>query len=216
MINYLFDSSVAIEWYAPKSTFRTQSEFYKSCALRAKIAFQKEEGKAILFIPSFCIAEVRNIFGKWYLRHKNIFNSKNPKAHYETCFNKFIAHVHDRKFFYSYDLNRYHNLNTTEVIEVEHTTDTEFDASGLTPGTNNTIIEAEFKKKDSHDSISKHHLTSFDILIIAMGMELKRMKGEEIYLVTNDKRMALISSKKSEFPKPLYWSDLNVPDLPTA
>ena len=42
------------------------------------------------------------------------------------------------------------------------------------------------------------------------------MKGEEIYLVTNDKRIVLISSKKTEFPKSLYWSNLNVSDLPTT
>lgn len=211
MITYLFDASVVVEWYAPQSTFRNISKYTNSCDLRAHIALQKKQGKAVLFMPSFCIAEVRNTLGKWYLRHK-VFKSKD----YCDCFNALINHVHDRKFFYSYDLNRYHNLNTTFPIKVEHTTNTEFNVSGLLPGTDKKTIEDELKKKDPQDSISKHYLSTFDILIISMGMELKKITGEQVYLMTKDKRLALISNKKSEFPKALYWPDLHVSNLPAA
>lgn len=211
MINYLFDASVAVEFYRPKATYQSNPLYKKSLAIRKHITKQKLENKAILFIPSFCIAEVRNILAKWNFRYKDIFKSK---IHYETFFNTFISHVHDRKFFYSYDLNRYHNINTTLVAEIEHTTDTEFDASGLPKGTDKEIISKKLKEKNVNDDIGKHYLSTLDILIVAMGMELKRMKGEEVYLLTGDKRLALISSKRNEFPKPLYWHDLQIAHLP--
>jgi len=211
VINYLFDASVAIEFYKPKATYSSKEEYERSRDIRIYVSKQKIENDAMLFIPSFCIAEVRNILAKWYFRYKGIFRSQE---HYKTVFNTFISHVRDRNFFYSYDLNRYHNLNTTLVTEIEHQTNTEFDASCLPVNTDKSIIEKKLKEKNPNDHIGRYYLSTFDILIIAMGMELKKITGEEVYLLTKDERLALISSKQDEFPKPLYWSKLQVENLP--
>ena len=214
MIFYLIDASVAAEFYKPKAAFRTLKEYKLSLGLRNHITRQKLTNKAIILIPSFCIAEVRNTLAKWYFRHKNVFRSKQ---HYDTTFWKFIAAVHDRKFFYSYDLNRYHNLNTSAITDVEHITDTEFDATGLPVGTDSKSINKELRKKNEYDHRGRYYLSTFDILIVAMGMELRRITGEEIHLLTSDKRLALISSRKpEEFPKSYYWPELKIFDLPNV
>jgi hypothetical protein len=213
MIFYLIDASVAVEYYRPKATFPSPAKYERSVRLRKHITTQKLAEKAVIFIPSFCIAEVRNTLGKWQFRLENVFSSR---AHYDSVFRVFIKHVHDRKFFYSYDLNRYHNLNTSAIIEIEHTTDTEFDAIGLPVGTDWKLIEGKLKENSPNDRIGRHYLSTYDILIIAMGTELKRITGEEIHLLTSDKRLVLISSKNPKnFPKPYYWPELKVSDLPT-
>ena len=199
MVFYLIDASVAVEFYKPKAAFRTPKEYKQSLGLRNYVTQQKLTNEAVIFIPSFCIAEVRNTLAKWYFRYKNVFRSKQ---HYDTTFWKFIAAVHDRKFFYSYALNRYHNLNTSAITDVEHVTDTEFDATGLPVGTDNKLINKELRKKNEYDHIGRYYLSTFDILIIAMGMELRRITGEEIHFLTSDKRLPMISSKNPlEIPK---------------
>jgi len=213
MIKYLIDASVALEFYRPKATFRSKQDYNRSLTLRKHIYQQKKDGKAIIFIPSFCVAEVRNTLAKWLYRRKGVFRSQQ---HYKTAFETFISHVHDRKFFYSYDLNRYHNLNAEAVTELEHTTETEFDATGFPIGTDLETLNEALRQKDPRDHLGRYYLSSLDILIIAMGMELKRIYGEEVYLLTADRRLALISDQRPEFPEPLYWYRLNVSDLPKA
>ncbi len=213
MIKYLIDASVAAEFYRPKATFTTEGKLRRNRSLRKHITKQKFAGQAIIFIPSFCVAEVRNTLAKWRLRQKDVFKDEKD---YKSVFGLFISHVHDRKFFYSYDLNRYHNINTELVTEVEHTTNTEFAATGLSIGTDLETLNEALRQKDPRDHVGRYYLSTLDILIIAMGMELKRIYGEEVYLLTGDKRLALISKQRPEFPEPLYWHDLIVSGLPKA
>jgi len=212
MISYLIDASVVVEFYKPKASFRTLREYKHSLDLRKYVTQQKLTKKAVIFIPSFCIAEVRNTLAKWYFRGRNVFRSKQ---HYESAFRNFISHVRDRKFFYSYDLNRYHNLNTSTIAELEHTTNTEFDATGLPIGTDSKSINENLCQKNPYDHIGRYYLSTLDILIIAMGMELKRITGKETHLLTSDKRLNLISSKRpKEFPRSCYWPELKISELP--
>lgn len=212
MIKYLLDSSVILEFYQPKALFRNFASYKRSLSLRTHISKQRLENKAILFIPSFCVAEVRNKLAVWFYRRKGILKSKGA---YDGAFRAFIKHVHDRQFFYCYDLNRYHNLNTNEIVDIEHTTHTEFDVTGHPVGTNPEIINEDLKKKNPYDHIGKYYLSGLDISIIAMGMELKRIHGTEIHLLTADERLALICSKKPDmFPKSYYWHKIKVSDLP--
>lgn len=214
MIRYLIDSSVAIEFYQPKAVYRSERERLGSKRLRKHITKQRLDNKAIIYIPSFCIAETLNIFDKWWHRLGNqVFVDEQ---HYRSSKGLFISHVQNRKFFYSLDFNRYHNLNADIVRPVEHTTDTEFQASGLPPGTDNRLIDAKLKEVDPADYATKHRLSTFDILIVAMGMELKRTSGSEVHLLTSDKRLHLISSQRPDlFPKAHYWPKLRVSDLPS-
>ncbi|MCD5390306.1 hypothetical protein LR007_00290 [candidate division NPL-UPA2 bacterium] len=210
MIKYLIDASAICEFYRPKATFHSYDDCRRSLSLKKHITQQKITNKAIIFIPSFCVAGVCNTLAKWHLR-----NGILTEPQYKTFFYTFISDVHDRKFFYSCDLNRYHNINTTEVTNIEHSTHTEFDVTGLPIGTDKDTLNEKLKENDPRDHCGKYYLSTFDVLIIAMGMELKRIHGTEIHLLTKDKRLALISSKKPDiFPKPYYWPELKVSDLP--
>ena len=146
---------------------------------------QKLSGVAVIFIPAFCVAEVLNTFARWWYRERSVFATADE---YNFVRQTFIKHVHDRKFFYSYDLTRYHNLNCGKVFHKEHKTK-------LTRGT---------------------YLSAFDILVIAMGMELKRICGDEIHLLTKDYRQYEIAGKAMDFPKAYFWPETPVKDLPTA
>ena len=214
MIKYLFDSSVILEFYQPRAVYRDEASYLHSTELRAHISAQKFKNKAILFIPSFCVTEVRNKLASWYHRGKNVFKNK---GHYMNVFGRFVNHVRRRNFFYSYDLNRYHNLNTDEIVDIEHTTETEFQVTNLPRGTDPERVNEKLKEKNRYDHIGRYYLSGLDILVIAMGMELKKIHGTEIHLLTNDKRMVLISRQKPAIlPKPYYWSEIKVSDLPTS
>ncbi len=85
--------------------------------------------------------------------------------------NEFLKSVRNRKILYAYDLHRYHNLNADKVFRFEHKT--------------------PVKQKE-------HYLSTVDILIIAMGMELKKIHcDEEVIIVSRDGRLVRISRKLS-------------------
>lgn len=210
MIHYLIDASVVVDFYRPRSSFRAQV-FSRHVALKDHITNQRLSGKAIIFIPAFCVAEVFNTFEKWWIRQKAVFQSQR---HYEDARQLFISHVHDRRFFYCYDLTRYRNLNCHEVFPVEHTTQTEFQVRGLPTTASWADLNRKLQEIDPRDTVGRHHLSAFDILIIAMGMELQAIHGERVYLLTKDARLALVAGQKAKFPKPLYWPNLSVSDLP--
>ncbi|MDR1195504.1 MAG: hypothetical protein LBL00_03405 [Endomicrobium sp.] len=76
--------------------------------------------------------------------------------------------IHDRKVIYAYDLHRYHNINCDKIYATEHTT--------TRPTT-------------------KSYLSTFDILIIAMGIELQKIHGiADVTILSNDKRLINISN----------------------
>ena len=127
---------------------------------------------------------------------------------------RFIKHIHDREFFYSYDLNRYHNVGLDKIIEYEHTVKTEYTYTGLPVNSTSADIEKALKNKNIYDKISKYYLSTYDLLIISMGRELKNIFGNEVYLLSNDERLVLISSKDIMFPKALYWKNICLSDLP--
>ena len=81
----------------------------------------------------------------------------------------FLKAVHNRRIFYAYDLHRYHNLNADAIYRIEH----------------RTVL----KPKETP-------LSAFDILIIAMGTELKRIHiNDEVVILTRDARLLRIANK---------------------
>jgi len=82
---------------------------------------------------------------------------------YEDCLKRFREDIHWGRNLYAYDLNRYHVIAADEIIPIEH------------------YVAVE------HD---RDHLSTFDILIIAMGCELAFLRHPEpVYLVTCDRRI---------------------------
>jgi hypothetical protein len=98
---------------------------------------------------------------------------------YQQWRNKFIQAIQNRTLVYCYNLHRYHNLNAHEVYKVEHTT--------------------PYSEKE-------HSLSAFDILIIAMGMELKKIHApDEVTILTRDGRLQHISNLKDNFAHAVWF-----------
>lgn len=101
----------------------------------------------------------------------------------EALYNKwrthFIEAIRNRKMLYCYDLHRYHNLNADRVYEIEH--------------------------KESYGP-AENRLSAFDILVIAMGAELKRIHSpNEVYVLTRDRRLRTISNMNKEFAQAIWF-----------
>ena len=93
--------------------------------------------------------------------------------------NEFIKAVGSRRILYCYDLHRYHNLNTHKIFKFEHRT---------------SYLQREGA------------LSTFDILIIAMGMELKKIHyPSNVSILTRDKRLRRISNMDEEFAQAIWF-----------
>jgi hypothetical protein len=94
---------------------------------------------------------------------------KISESRYKELCEIFKILIRNRRVLYPYDLQRYHNLNCDYIFKIEHTT---------------PHLEQEAK------------LSSFDILIIAMGIELQRIHGNEnTTILSCDKRIVKIAGK---------------------
>jgi len=118
---------------------------------------ENAENVYFYYIPQFCIAEVFNMLAKW--RYDEPYNKRHKKipltdTEYKSLQDAFIDLVHNRHMLYPYDLHRYHNLNAHQIYNVENSV----------------------KREQPNDKLS-----SFDILIIAMAIELQRIHGDGKY-----------------------------------
>jgi hypothetical protein len=138
------------------------------------------------YIPQFCIAEVFNTFAKW--RYCTSESDKSDKRNttltpdqYKQVNESFKILIRDRLVLYAYDLHRYHNLNCDKIFETEHT------------------IQREK---------NKGWLSTYDILIIAMAMELQRIHGKNnIKILSCDERLVKIAVSlkvQAQYCKPPY------------
>jgi predicted nucleic acid-binding protein len=124
--------------------------------------------EAMLYIPSFCIVEVFNTLARKHFRPRKD-DTPLPEAEYHECLERFRSDVHWGKTFYPYELHRYHIIAADRIIPIEH----------------------YFAKQDE-----RKHLSTYDILIIAMSCELAYTGiREETYLVTRDERMKTVADK---------------------
>ncbi|MBZ5560822.1 MAG: hypothetical protein LAP13_00215 [Acidobacteriia bacterium] len=129
---------------------------------------QKGLGRAFLFVPNFCVAETFNTFAKFYYRWKSL----TPEQ-YSRCTEAFKHDIHNGHLLYHYELNRYHVLNVDYIIPFEH------------------LFEP--KRPKGVKKGEEWTLSTFDILIIALGMELARITGGRTYIVTCDRRLHKIT-----------------------
>jgi len=159
-IYYLIDTSAVIHHYKqdPKLTPRVEH-----------LIEQQGLGRAVLFIPNFCIAEVFNTFAKLHYREKSL-----AEEGYQQCCEQFRHDIHNAKLFYHYELQRYHILNVDYIVPFEHQLLTEDD----------------------------DYLSTFDIVILAMGIELVRIVGEKhFFIVTCDERIHSIGDSLRNLQK---------------
>jgi hypothetical protein len=160
MNTFLFDASAAVELYLP-GVRKVKNVVSFICDQKTKFH------EAVIYIPSFCIAEVFNTFARKHFRPSKDDESLS-KAEYDKCLESFRNDIHWGRTFYPYELHRYHIIAADRIIPIEH----------------------HFALGDNK------HLSTLDILIIAMSCELAYTGiREETYLVTCDKRMKAVVDK---------------------
>jgi predicted nucleic acid-binding protein len=146
------------------------------------------------------IAEQRRTYRKAVLLIPNfciveVFNALAKKyfaehslerERYEKCLKRFRQDIHWGKTLYAYDLNRYHVLAADEIIPIEHS----------------VAVEHE-----------RDHLSTFDILVIAMACELAFLRPtEDIYLLTCDRRIKRVCDQLAKTERKFLHS-LKVPGI---
>ncbi|MBI3088207.1 MAG: hypothetical protein HYY91_04910 [Candidatus Omnitrophica bacterium] len=153
---------------------------------------QKLKKEAFFYFPSFCVPEIFNSFAR--LRYRE---GKLTEKEYSQYCNTFRGEIKNRHILYAYDLHRYHNYNADLIYEVEHTT------APLSP---TQMIKA-----------NKCSLSALDLLIIAMGMELRRIHSKDkVYVITNDERLASISNARPNlFAPAIYLEKATQTNMPT-
>lgn len=150
---YLFDTSALIPYYRHDPDLEPKIKH---------LTEQRGLGRATLFIPNFCIAEVFNTFAKLRYRENILGDSE-----YDTLKEIFRDHIRHATLFYEYPLHIYHIYNVDYISPLEHQLDIG-------------------KEKEQF-------LSSFDILIIGMGIELVKKYGEENFrIITCDNRLSKI------------------------
>lgn len=86
---------------------------------------------------------------------------------YDQLCDMFKLMIRNRALLYPYDLHRYHNINCDKIYKTEH----------------------------SIPKGNDHKLSTFDILIIAMGIELQHIHGKDNFTILScDKRLLKISN----------------------
>ena len=153
---------------------------------------QKVKGDAFFYFPNFCVVEAFNAFARLRYRENRI----SDKA-YRDYLGVFKGEIRSRKLLYCYNLQRYHNYNADLVYQSEHT------IKPLDPDVD-------------HAPKSKCSLSGLDILVIGMGMELKRIHPkDQVYIVTNDERLAKVAnSDPDKFVKAIYLENTKISQLP--
>ncbi len=129
---------------------------------------QRGLGKAFLFVPNFCVAETFNTFAKLRYRKHEL-----SEEQYKVCREAFAQDIHNGELFYHYELNRYHVLYVDYIIPFEH------------------LFQPQRPKGTRKGE--EWTLSTFDILIIAVGMELARITAGYTYLITCDRRLHKIN-----------------------
>jgi hypothetical protein len=213
---YLLDTSAALHHYIPDKKITPQLDH---------IIEQHGLGKAFIFIPQFCVSELFNAFSRLYYRKKETYPQEYQEAYlkdfkslpqndYDRVCHNFKEDIKFGRLFYNYELSRYHIFNADHVITYEHQVD---------------LVRFNPKTKKEEPWF----MSTFDILIIAMGIELARIHGEnKTYILTCDKRIKKIAENMKQafegtgakkkynipehiiMPKVLYLHEASIKDFP--
>jgi hypothetical protein len=171
----LLDSNVTAGYYLPRSL-----DSKKAQDRIEKLFFSIRSGKSehFLYIPNFCIAEVfsvfmKHAFGKWN-RHVKKKGGTIDKRVYESLVEQFQKDIHNGKFIYHLELNRYHILGINLVAPIDHF----------------------YKISRAKGNVSP--CGAFDQLIISIGITLSHIHGRNnVCIVSADDRLTDLLSKCS-------------------
>lgn len=180
--HYLIDASALVPYFLSPSgpAQRPRLAIYRLLKLR-------EEKKAVLHIPNFCMAECSKAFArlafgstKSYEKARDIY-FKQVEALIDTVSRS------RRGLIQSYGLRRKHLVDIEEVFTAQYR---------LSP------------RK------GRKHLSGLDALIISIGRSLLKTYGRDnVFIVTGDEWMAQVCNQCQEFlPKAIYVMKDVVPD----
>ncbi len=166
MFVYIFDASGLVSYLTNRPSRTRQILDYL-------IEQRKVHHQATLFVPNFCVAEVFNALAKFRFDLTVEAEKRLNEAQYRDCLKRFRKLIHWGEVFYPYDLNRYHILAADDIIPAEQ----------------------QLPRRPKRNSPAIYdRLSTLDILVIAMGMELAYLFEEEnVTLITGDERMKFVA-----------------------
>jgi hypothetical protein len=171
---FLLDASVVVGHYLPRaSTERVNGRINRIVSAARRKGQRK--GELLLFVPNFCVAEVFNTFrkyryGRW---NRKVRDSGGVigKKEFDRIYGRFQQDIRKGRVFYHYELSRYHLLNTALISPIDH----------------HYAYQRNIKKKKPCP------MSTLDLLIAAMGIELVRLHGRCcVRVLTTDSRIANI------------------------
>lgn len=178
---FLVDSSVVVAYYLPARTRSRRA----ARAIELIIDSNRTNVRSDFFyIPNFCIAEVFDAFTKHALskwnRHVKPYGTLDKRV-YKSLVRQFEKDIHNGKFFYHCELNRYHILSSHLVSPVDH-------------------YYCLSKRKNKSRATPAGTL---DHLIVAMGIQLGRIHGpKNVCILTADSRLGKVLERcKSNIPQ---------------
>lgn len=166
---FLVDANIVAGYYLPQC-FATIDG-----AKKVKLLFEhirKHPESHMIYVPNFCIAETINVFtkhsfGKWNRRVKKTIDTRV----YTRIVKAFETDIHNAKFMYHLELNRYHVLGINLVSPIDN-------YFKITTGKHSTPA------------------STFDHLVVSMGIQLVKTHGaNNVCVLTADKRLAEIIKK---------------------
>ncbi len=166
--------------------------YYLQRCLRSKVAYKRitdifdsarsKKSDFFFYLPNFCIAEVFSVFAKYTYGYWNQHVKKGTldTRVYDSLVRQFQDDIHNGKFINQYELSRYHILNINYVAPV-----------------NSYYKISRGKKKNIRP------MGTLDCLIVAMGIQLVRIHGEEkvVLLSADDRLIDVVSKCKEGLPK---------------
>lgn len=212
MIYYVLDTGVILPNYfnpphKSKDTKRAdklklQDKRIRECYAYIYAQWIKEEAK--LIIPNFILAETINQFAYYHFRELGK-TKEQAKRDFLKLKEKFINQViytpelskdietQEQKCFFNYELNRHHILNLEHIIPIEHTT--------------------EPIQKTKYMFWGKHALSAFDLLLISVAMELRKLMGKDrVFILTREHRLWSVCQDES-LPKCYKLSIIEKPEI---
>lgn len=176
----LLDSNVTAGYYLPRSLDSRKAQHRIE-----NLFWSIRSGKTdhFLYIPNFCIAEVFSVFmkyayGKWN-RHVIKKGGTIDKRVYKKLVKQFQDDIHNGKFIYHLELNRYHVLGINLVAPIDHS----------------------YKFSRGEGNVSP--CGTFDHLIVSMGITLSHIHGRNsVCIVSADDRLTDLLAKCSSLTNP--------------
>ena len=135
------------------------------------------ESKFFFYLPNFCVAEVFSVFMKYSFGTWNahVKGKSIDTRVYNSLVRQFQSDIHNGKFIYHYELNRYHVLGINLVAPVDH---------------HFQITQKKKKQKQPRP------MSTFDHLILSMGIHLVHVHGREnVLILSADNRLTNVLKK---------------------